>query len=493
MRKFTTCFLAALLLLAGLSARAQSDTRFAAKNVVMTHVEDALNIAMDLDLSVVEPDRNVTVTLVPVLWSGVDAVRLRPVGIYSRGRFYRLARTARSADPLDAGAFQFRDKDCPGVLSYTDSVPYADWMDGAKLRIDTDVTGCCDNALFHGEGPVLAMYEEPEPDPIDFVPNYVYVRPDAEAVVKERSISGEAYVIFQAGKSDVVPKYQNNESELAKIRATIDSVRVDEDIVITQIALKGYSSPDGAYKKNDELARRRTEAIRDYVGGLYGLPGDLFRTESVAENWEGLRATVVSSDKLANREKILEIIDSDADPDRKEARIKAFSKDYRYLSKEVFPLLRRTDYRISFTVRTYTTAAEIRQIMKTRPQNLSINEFFLLSQEYRPGTPEFNEVFAVMARVYPFDETANINAANAAMTVGDLDGAARYLALSGDSATARYTRGVLEALRGNWEQAAKLFSSAEVSGVRQAGAALANVKAILAREELIEARRARKR
>ena len=494
MRKTVRFILAAAaLLLAGLSARAQSDTRYTAKNVSLTHEEEVMQVAMDLDLSVLEPDRDATVMLVPVLYHGDDAVRLRPVGIYSRGRFYHIARATRSAAPLNPGDLQFYEKDCPDMLAYTDSVPYEEWMDGAFLRIDTEVTGCCDKALYHSSGPVLAKYEEPEPEPLAFVPKYVYVRPDATVEVKERSISGEAYVVFKAGKSEVETGYQDNEAELAKIRATIDSVRVDEDIIITMIALRGYSSPDGKYAKNDELARKRTESIRDYVSGLYTLPEDIYRTEFVAENWDGLRAAVEASDKLKNRDKILEIIDSDLDPDKKEAKIKGFSKDYNYLSKEIFPLLRRTDYRISYTIRTYTTTEEIRQIMQTRPQNLSINEFFLLSQEYRSGTPEFNEVFAVMARIYPDDPIANINAANAAMSIGDYTRAARYLELSGDSATARYTKGVYEALQGRYEAAVKYFTSAEVSGVREASSALALVRSILAQQEFIEAKRARQK
>ena len=131
--------------------------------------------------------------------------------------------------------------------------------------------------------------------------------------------------------------------------------------------------------------------------------------------------------------------------------------------------------------------------MRTRPQNLSINEFFLLSQEYRSGTPEFNEVFAVMARIYPDDPIANINAANAAMSIGDYTRAARYLELSGDSATARYTKGVYEALQGRYETAVKYFTSAEISGVREASGALALVRSILAQQEFIEAKRARQK
>lgn len=487
MKKTVITLLAAIvsLLVCG-NAGAQADTRYAARNVEIVHEDDALTVSMNLHLSLLEPEKNAEIVLVPVLYNGDDALKLRPVSIYSRGRFYSLARAGRTATPLSTADLQFYVKDKPDVLSYTDSVPYEDWMDGASLRIDTEQSGCCGSFLGHAESEPIAKYEEPEPEIIEYVPDFVYVRPEAEAVVKERSISGEAYVIFKAGKSEVVPDYQDNEAELAKIRATIDSVRFDPDIIITEIALCGYSSPDGKFAKNGELAQKRTEAIRDYVSGLYNLPDDLYSTESVAENWEGLRAAVEASDQLKNRDKILDIIDSDIDPDKKEAKLKAFSKDYNYLSKEIFPTLRRTDYRIRFTVRSYTTTAEILDIMRTRPYNLSLNEFFLLSQEYSTGTPAFNEVFATAAIIYPNDETANINAANAAMSVGDLNRASRYLDRAGDSALARYSKGLLEGLRGNFTQAAKYFSSAELSGVPQASAQLSLVKAILAQQELLK-------
>ena len=62
--------------------------------------------------------------------------------------------------------------------------------------------------------------------------------------------------------------------------------------------------------------------------------------------------------------------------------------------------------------------------------------------------------------VYPDDSTANLNAANAAMGVGELDKAERYLAKAGDSAEAVYARGVLAALSQQYSQAKPLFEQA---------------------------------
>lgn len=458
-------------------------------DVNMSSKDGMLTLTMQMDLSQVDPDRNTTVTLVPVLYHGENSQELTPVGLFSRGQFYRLAREKRERYPL--GKYQWVDKENPGKLIYTDSVPYKLWMDGATVRIDTRVTGCCGKAVSSSKGYDLLKYLEPDPDPIPFVSELIYVEPEASVVVKERSIKGEAYVTFQAGASQVLPEYQSNAEELAKIRSTVESVKADEDLEITSMTLVGYSSPDGKYAKNEVLSQKRTEAIRAYVSKLFKLPKGVTKASSVAENWDGLRAAVVTDELLQHKDEILSIIDSDLDPDVKESKIKAFKSDYAHLSADVFPLLRRTDYKVDYTVRSYTSPEEIRRVMLSRPQNLSINEFFFLSKEYKPGTPEFNQVFAVMASVYPDDPVANVNAASAAMSVGDLDAAAGYLAKAGNGGAAEYTRGELEAIRGNYADALDHFKAAAGAGIAQAPAAVENVRAILDRDAFIAAKRAR--
>ena len=284
------------------------------------------------------------------------------------------------------------------------------------------------------------------------------------------------------------PKYRGNASELQKIRATIDSVAVDPDIQITGIVLRGNSSPEGKFASNEKLSQARTESIKSYVSGLYQMPDGVFKAEAVAENWDGLKEAVEAS-SYANKEKLLEIINSDLDPDKKEARLKSkYPKDWKKLVADIFPSLRRTDYKVGYTVRSYTTVDEIRQVMRTKPQNLSLNEFFLLSQGLEPGTPEFNEIFSIAAAVYPDDPVANINAANAAMGIGALDRAEQYLDHAGDSPKVVYTRGVAAALREDYAGASAIFAEAAKAGVSEAKAAKKLVDSIIAQRADLKAK-----
>lgn len=473
----------ALSLALGFSASAQVLANLDVTDVTMTHEGYDMSVAMKVDLSKILPYSNTAVTLVPVIFNGNDAAELKPMGVYSRGRFYSIARQARTAEPFAEGELKYLDSKAPAALEYKDIIPYEEWMDGSKLRIDARITGCCNEPEDTETGYVLADYVEPEPpapEIIEFVPNFIYVQPDANVQAKERSVSGEAFVIFRSGKTNLEPAYENNQAELDKIKATIDSVRLDNDIVITKVTLRGYSSPDGKYANNEKFAKQRTETLKEYVAGLYPMPEDIWATEYVAENWEGLRKAVEESDAIGSKEKILALIDGNLAPDTKEARLKAnFPKDYKYISTNIFPTLRRTDYKVSYTVRSYTTVEEVRKIMRTKPWNLSIEEFFLAAQGLEPGTAEFNNVFATAARVFPFDEIANINAANAFMASKDLKAAERYVNRMGDSTKAKYTRGVFKALSEDFAGALELFKAAEAEGLAEASQARSLVDLII--------------
>lgn len=495
MKKIIISVMAALV---ALTAAAQE-----IKDVTIIHRGDSMVVSMKVDLSAIEVEKG-AVQFIPFLVKN-DSVtfRLPSIGLYSRNRFYSLAREARSDNPLQG--YNYRSIQKPDTVWYNAQVRYMPWMDGASLKVDTWETGCCNRLTNHVEGEPLFEYHEPlaytsdnvliedEPDVvidipqeepeqveiIPFVPHFIYVQPEAEAVVKERSISGEAQVVFRSGKTDVDPAYQDNELELNKIKATIDSVALDPDISITGITLRGFSSPDGAAKMNLQLSEQRVEAIKTYVEGLMELPEDMWRAEAMGENWEGLREAVDTS-SLKNRAAILDLIDSDMDPDKKESKIKKnYSKDYKILFDEVYPLLRRTNYKVGYTVRSYSTVEEVREIMHTRPWNLSIKEFFLAADGYKPGSPEFNEVFEIAAMVFPDDPIARINAANAAMNAGDMERAARHLERVDDSPEALYTRGLYAAMQGDLETAVQHFSASLEAGYAPAGPQLDLVNTII--------------
>ena len=380
-----------------------------------------------------------------------------------------------------------REDKSPGVVQYSAAVPFEDWMDGGVLVLRYREFGCCDKLLSEA-GSSIALYQHPRrPAPVEFKPRFIFVQPQVE-VRKERALSGEAYVTFMVNRTEVREGYQDNARELGKIRATIDSVRFDGDITVTGISLKGYASPEGRYAQNESLAKKRSWAIRDYVQRLYPFPSALYTVDYEPENWEGLRNWVLGGTSIEHKSAILDIIDAVADPDKREREIKSkYPGDYRRLLEDCYPSLRRTDYKVEYTIRSYADPEEIVRILKTRPQNLSLNEFYIAANEFEDGSQEFNDVFATAVRMYPDDEVANLNAAMAEMDGRQFNRAARFLQRAGDSPEAIYARGILEAFRGDFDAALPYLQKARGLGVTEAQDALSQIKAVKDYQQLLAA------
>lgn len=426
-------------------------------------------VELTLKLNELKVEGNRAVVLTPHLVNAKDTVTLPSVAVYGRRRYYYYVRNHGTGMLTGRDETSYRAHKQPAEVHYSQLVPYREWMNGASLTLTRRDYGCC-NRVLSQQSDSLGRYAEA----VEFFPTLVYVQPKAEAV-KSRSLEGSAYIDFPVDQTAIHPDYRRNSIELGKIRATIDSVRGDGDITITSVWLKGYASPESPYRHNEELAIGRTEALKRYIQQLYRFDEGLIATDYEAEDWTGLRRYVEQSD-ISNKRNILAIIDSEREPDNKEWKLKStYPEEYRELKERCYPSLRHTDYRIAYTVRGYSDAEEIERVLHTRPQKLSLNELYVVAGKHEPGTEAFTEVFETAVRMYPDDETANLNAANAAMRRGDNAAAARYLSRAGNSAEAAYARGALAIRQEDYETARRYLTEARDRGLSQASATLAEL------------------
>lgn len=352
-------------------------------------------------------------------------------------------------------------------------------MSKSEVKFDYSVHSCCGDQVAAPEPRDIAQFDmEPE----IFTADFVYIPPKVEAE-KYREESGEAFVDFIVNKTDIRPSYRNNSIELGKILNTIDKVRNDKDVTITGINIHGYASPEGPYNNNIRLAKGRTEALKQYVRKLYNFDENLISTDYTPEDWAGLRRYVENS-TINNRQGILDIIDSDLEPDAKNSRIQSvYPSEYDFLLKNEYPALRHSDYVVTYKVRAYYDPEEIIEVMRTQPQKLSLAELYAAAQTLTPGSDDFNEVFEVAVRMFPNDANANLNAANAAMSTGNLKAAERYLEKAGDSEEAEYARGVLAARMGDFDTATTHFGKA--SSIPQAKDAIDTIERIKAGKDKV--------
>lgn len=466
--KRTIFILATLLGMTGMSEAVAQDTKdilpgVSVEKFNMNRNGKYLTVTMDIDLSELDVNSNRAVLLTPRLINGTDSIDLPSIGIYGHRRYYYYIRNGISTISGETEK-SFKASNKPEQLEYDNHIPYENWMDGATLKFHRSDWGCCQEILAEYDG-LLGRHREA------FFPELVFVQPKAE-VMKSRSLSGSAYIDFPVDQTVIYPDYRRNTVELGKIQATIDSVRNDKDITITSVWLKGFASPESPYKHNTDLAIGRTAALKKHIGQLYHFADNIIQTDYEPEDWAGLRRFVEQSN-IDHRTEILAMIDSDMEPDAKEAKIKrTYPQEYRFMLQNFYPALRHTDYRIDYNIRTFSEADEIRRIMEEQPQKLSLNEFYLVAGKYEPGTDEFTEVFDTAVRMFPNDEIANLNAANAAIRRDDFGTARRYLDKAGDSAEAVYARGALAVREGYIDTARRYLSKAKEMGLEKAALTL---------------------
>ena len=285
--KGCTNHLCALFLLLAPAAGAQptaGDVRIS--DLAVSRGEGKLFVSMTIDLSAVRLSSNRETTLTPLLASGGDTLRLEPVTVAGRNRYYYRLRNGLTP----VGGRLLRTGDASQV-AYRVVVPYEAWMGSATVDLARETNGCCAEPIARAEERLALLDLDPKP----YEPRFVYAQPAAEQV-KVREMKGSAYVDFPVNRTEIREDYRRNPEELQRILRTIAVVRDDSDTRITSVSIKGYASPEGPWANNERLAKGRTEALRNYVGSRYDFPEGLIATSYEPEDWAGLERYVAGSD-----------------------------------------------------------------------------------------------------------------------------------------------------------------------------------------------------
>lgn len=435
---------------------------------VQTNVENKrVDVAFRLNLNNLKLKAEQQLILTPLLAADGDTTALQPIIINGRSQHIRMQRAGK-LDAKNTDGEQpivvLRKNGTEQSIIYSQSVERMRPVEADQLQVlaAQDLCGCGD--IKNQDQTLITTIDNLGA----WMPALAFVKPAAEAR-KQRAEKGEAYLSFRVNKTDIVVDLFDNSRELAKITKTIDLVREDKNVQITGINIHGFASPDGPYANNERLARERAASLKNYVANLYPINAKLFSSNSTPEDWDGFRRKVQQSN-LANKEEIIKISNSSLAPDDKDKRIRQlYPHDYAVIMSDIYPRLRHSDYTVSYTVRPFSVE-EAKQILKTRPQQLSLQEMFLVAQTMEPGSAEFNEVFDIAVRMFPDDPTANLNAACADLQRRDIASAEKHLQKADNSAAALNARGALAVMKKDYQLARQLFADAAAAGSEDAKA-----------------------
>ena len=441
-----------------------SGSQVSVSNVQVARTQDRTFVTMDFVLDTLNVPSNRYRAFTPVIKSKDGTQQQRLKTLIVSGRRQNIVFLRDGIDPLYAtNCVNIRRMNGqPQQYAYSDAVQTEPWFRNADIYMESDLCGCGDQ--LKNEQKLLASLLPPDPYELIALTDVV---PAVQK--KERNLHGSAFVTFVVNKWEMKPDYMDNRRELRKITDTLSVMADDPNVSVREIKIHGYASPESPYAHNKMLATNRAKSLTEWLQRQYDLPANVFApAEATPENWEGLRKCVSEADAavLPHKQEILSIIDdASLAPDPKEQRIKTrYGEEYRYLLREVYPGLRRSDYDISFSFSDFTLE-QAKEIYKTRPYQLSVRELWDVAQTMEKGSEEYNKVLQTAVNVYPDDPVANLNLANVAIRQKDLLKAETLLSKAGDSAEALQARAVLAILQEKYDEANKLLDQAAQKGL----------------------------
>lgn len=434
---------------------------------------DSLYVRFDFVMSGDVLSSGEALHVVPVYRANGKELRFPEVLINGkkRAKFYHREQTLASHDAYWANRpyalFTYHPRRFQ-TISYSFAYPLpVDMRDGGRLAVEQLLEDCCDLRLIAAkpfsikmagrETPLVSHTPiEPAASRLVSESSVTFIRPEVEQV-KERNERLTLRINYIVDRYDVLPHYANNASELQKVDDVLRPLSSRREIYqIGSASIKGYASPEATYAYNLKLSKHRANGFKQYLINRYGLYSlARFSAVGMGEDWDGLRAAVDQS-QMMYRDEVLSIIDGVGIFNGREKQLMdlAGGEPYRYMLRTFCPALRRMEMEITYTVRSFKLA-QAEEMIKERPQDLSQQEMFDVARTHKD-----NEQLRVAATFFPNDATANINAASAALVVGELEAAYAYLRKVWSNPQAFNNIGVYYLIKGDYPQAEQYFRRA---------------------------------
>lgn len=308
-------------------------------------------------------ERNYALCTTPVLTDGRGHSLPLPGAVFrskanrryvERGRLYGTELPANIPEPVSGDTLH-----CEQLISRND-VPWL-WQGPVRLDVRCEREGCCQVE----EMPSLPLgtlcYVPP------FVPRIVAVaentgkagelrtdnpvlhhiseyRPyDKTRILRKEK--GTLYVHFPLDRSVLDRNFRDNAPTLDRIVELTRAVMEDSTSSVMKIQIVGLASVEGPQRRNERLSTERAEALKSYIQQRVPTPDSLYDCAYGGEAWAELRDQIADS-HFEGRDELLRIIDTESNPDRREARIKRLEggRPYSYLKENVLSDQRNSGY-----------------------------------------------------------------------------------------------------------------------------------------------------
>jgi tetratricopeptide (TPR) repeat protein len=257
-------------------------------------------------------------------------------------------------------------------FTYTATLPYSAGMESSKLELRIKGAKGSKTASFPAveiaKGIITTPYLMKSDDK---------VITSKDAFVRSTDKTIEAVINFDLN-SFVVKPSELKDADIAELQTLLTAISTNPKMVVTQIELQSYASPEGEILLNDSLAVDRARAGAKAMTAILKtakldvLYGKLIKENPNGEDWDGFKAAMDKS-AIADRDIIIRILQRTTDLMERKTEIKNISKTYTEIKDLIFPSLRRCSIIVRYTENGYSDT-ELTSLGKSSPSALKYEE-----------------------------------------------------------------------------------------------------------------------
>lgn len=286
---------------------------------------------------------------------------------------------------------------------------------------------------------------------------------------KVREGSGEARLQFAINQSDIDLSMGDNRQEMEGMLHTLQPIVEDTLAVLDAVTITGLASADGSSAYNTALARNRALSAKNWLAGELDLDAagrQVFRVSSRPEGWQPvLLAMTAAGDKDSVAVKNILETYGDKDEDVHERYIRRLPC-WNRIKKEYLQKDRKVAYIYTYTMKSFTTDAQLLALYESRPDAFNEEELLRVAALKRGGEEKM-EVYRTILTYFPQSEAAASDYASILINEGRLKEAREVLtSLAKHSPLVTNMLAATHAYAHDYEKAAELLQNIDLPSAK---------------------------
>lgn len=287
---------------------------------------------------------------------------------------------------------------------------------------------------------------------------------EPEFVIRPKVMEGrgEALLQFVINRYDINLSLGDNRNEMNRMLATLQKIVTDSLATLNRVSIYGMALADGSYAFNTTLSRNRANSAKNWLVDQLHISASQASRFSVGSRPEGWMPVLLAmiADGHPDSLKVREILDkynaeNDDVAERYIRRLSCWNDiKNKYLQKD-----RKVEYVYTYTLKSFTTDAELLDMYGKRPD--AFNEEELLRVSTLKKTPEEKkEVYRTILHYFPQSQVAANNLAVLLLREDKADEAEAVLnGLKEYSPEVLNTKAAVYVYKGNNEKAIELLQT----------------------------------